>query len=101
MNGYVTGFIEAFDKHWNIALKDVQQVCKRKKLHYWSTADCDSGNESVSVDCMRRLKQLGLKIPETAVKSINRKFAECTRFVPQLFVRGEQVVIVTLDKSVA
>jgi len=31
IRGYLTGFVEAFDKHWNLALRDVDEVFYRKK----------------------------------------------------------------------
>lgn len=102
INGYVSGFVEAYDKHWNIALSNVVHVWKRKKPHFCTTSmstntnDDDADGQSMN-ECMRRLQRLGLNVPKINVKSINRKYAECTRSVPQLVVRGEHIAIVYLD----
>lgn len=48
-------------------------------------------------DCLHKLKQLKIQFPTVLVKSLNRKYVECTRQVPQLMVRGEQVAVVMLD----
>lgn len=97
-------------------MSDVLHVWKRKKLHYCATAiepnkfcytdednnngDGSSGNNNESdpttVDCVERLKLLGIEIPEIKVKSLNRKYVECTRHVSQLVIRGEQIAIITL-----
>lgn len=79
----------------------MQHIWKRKKLHYWSTAnnDNDDGESSTAIDCVKRLEKLGIKIPEMRVKSINRKYVECSRHVKQLFVRGEQIAVITLDET--
>lgn len=50
-------------------------------------------------DCSQKLKKLKLQFPIVHVKSLNRKYVECTRKVPQLMVRGEQVAVVMLDVS--
>lgn len=104
INGYVTGFVEAYDKHWNIALSNVVHVWKRMKPHFCTTpmstnthGDADDG-QSMN-ECMRRLQRLGINVPAINVKSINRKFAECTRSVPQLVVRGEHIAIIYSDVS--
>lgn len=94
--GYVTGFVEAYDKHWNIALSTVVHVWKRRKPHFCTTPMPTNKNDddrSMS-ECMRRLQRLGVNVPKINAKSINRKFAECTRSVPQLVVRGEQIAII-------
>lgn len=102
INGHVTGFVEAYDKHWNIVLSNVVHVWKRKKPHFCTTSMSsnmhDDAYDGNSIDeCLRRLQRLGINVPAINVKSINRKFAECTRNIPQLLVRGEQIAVVHLD----
>ena len=93
--------MEAFDKHWNIALSDVREVWRRKKLHYWSTVDFAAGDDSPERDetdkCASMLRELGIHVPEVKVRSLNRKYVECSRRVDQMLIRGEQVVLITTD----
>lgn len=42
---------------------------------------------------------MGIKVPEISTKSINRKNVECTRKIPQLMIRGEDIVLIGEDKS--
>lgn len=78
-------------------LLDVYEVWKRRKLHQWTTAltNIETNTTDQTKICLDRLKSLNIKIPETKIKSINRKFAECSRHIPQLLIRGEQIVIIT------
>lgn len=95
IRGTVTGFIEAFDKHLNIVLVDCIEVWKRRKFKF-------SDNNVVlgpPQDCSNLLKSMGIKIPKITTKSINRKKVECTRRIPQLMLRGEEVVLVSEDQS--
>lgn len=89
LRGFVTGFLISFDKHWNILLRDVHETWKKRKYKYDENKFC--GEPS---DCSKRLKQLGITLPLTKVKSLNRKNVELSRNISQLLIRGEQVVIV-------
>lgn len=36
-------------------------------------------------------------MPKIEVKSLNRKYVQCIRNVPQLLVRGEQVILIQIE----
>lgn len=90
--------MEAFDKHWNLVLMDVEHVWKRKKLHYCPAAtNFDEHEDEEEFDiCMAKLKSLKISLPFVHVKSINRKIAECKRHIDQLVIRGEQIALISL-----
>lgn len=94
VRGTITGFIEAFDKHWNVAVVDVEEQWRRRKVCV-SESNVIFGN-TLPVDvALRKLEKMGISVPEMqSVKSVNRKYVELTRKVPQLLVRGEQVVLI-------
>lgn len=81
-----------------MVLTDVQEVWKRRKLHYCHNADIGHTPDSEQI-CLARLRSLNIDLPQTMVKSLNRKFVECTRHVPQLMIRGEQIALITVDCS--
>jgi small nuclear ribonucleoprotein (snRNP)-like protein len=95
IRGFVTGYIELFDKHFNIALTDCFEKWKRRK-YCFSENKVSHGEPQ---DCSEMLAKLGISLPETEVKSLNRKYVEISRKVPQLLIRGEQVVLITLDQE--
>ncbi|XP_055314888.1 U7 snRNA-associated Sm-like protein LSm11 [Sitodiplosis mosellana] len=106
INGHVTGFIEAFDKHWNIVLTNVFEVWTRKKYHHTCKATTivnddndDTDAESQLKVCLQRLQHLNITIPSLNVKSINRKRVECSRNVQKLLIRGEQIATIILDTT--
>lgn len=74
-----------------------------------SNADADDNNDGNSANrndddelyavCMQRLKMLNIARPTIAVKSLNRKQVECSRNVPKLLIRGEQIATIILDQQ--
>ncbi|XP_055528906.1 U7 snRNA-associated Sm-like protein LSm11 [Wyeomyia smithii] len=96
VRGYVTGFVEIFDKQWNMALTDVFESWKRRKYRYSQNKVCALGEPT---DCSEQLRKMGIRVPDVSVKAIDRKYVQCTRRVPQIMIRGEQVVLVTPDPS--
>jgi len=94
IRGSISGFIEAFDKHFNIALVDCIEVWKRRKFGFSDNKVALLGPPE---DCSQLLHSMGIKVPEIATKSVNRKVVECTRKIPQLMVRGEDVILIGED----
>lgn len=101
VNGYITGKIEAFDKHWNISLTEVFEEWKRKKLHHSPqiVPDRKLSAEVIGKQCEQRLNSMNLKLPSTAIKSISRKFVTCSRRISKLLVRGEHIAFITLETN--
>ncbi|KAH8237058.1 hypothetical protein KR038_003467, partial [Drosophila bunnanda] len=91
VGGSVEGELLAFDKQWNLLLRNATEIWKRRKHNYGQQNICDT-----PVDCSDRLKELGITPPQMQVKSVNRKNVEITRDLPQVLIRGENVVIVSL-----
>ncbi|XP_020814953.1 U7 snRNA-associated Sm-like protein LSm11 [Drosophila serrata] len=91
MGGSVEGELLAFDKQWNLLLRNATETWKRRKFSYGHQNICDT-----PVDCSDRLKELGITLPRMQVKSLNRKNVEIIRELPQVLIRGENVVLVNL-----
>ncbi|XP_016973991.1 U7 snRNA-associated Sm-like protein LSm11 [Drosophila rhopaloa] len=91
IGGTVEGELVAFDKQWNLLLKKATETWKRRKYNYGEQNICDT-----PVDCTDRLRELGITYPKTQVKSLNRKNVEIKRDLPQILIRGENVVLVSL-----
>lgn len=96
VRGFITGFIEAFDKHLNIALVDCTEQWKRRKYKFSENKVALLGEPK---DCSELLARMGIEIPQIATKSIDRKNVQCSRKIPQLIVRGEEVILIGEDKE--
>lgn len=93
--GFITGFIVAFDKHFNIALNDCIEVWTRRKFKFSESKIALKMPE----DCSELLKAMGIKVPVISTKSLDRKRVQCTRKFPQLMIRGEEVILVAEDRE--
>ncbi|XP_017066707.1 U7 snRNA-associated Sm-like protein LSm11 [Drosophila eugracilis] len=91
LGGSVEGELVAFDKQWNLLLRKATETWKRRKYNYGEQNICDT-----PVDCTDRLRELGISLPKTQVKSLDRKNVELKRELPQILIRGENVVLVSL-----
>lgn len=96
IRGFIIGTIVAFDKHYNLALTDCTETWTRRKFKF---SEAKTSLPNPPKDCSELLKKLGIEIPEINVKSLNRKYVECTRKIGQLMVRGEDVILVREFKS--
>lgn len=87
VRGVATGFIAAFDKHWNLALTDVEEQFTRKR--------------SKKVPALgQSLKEVQLKewrVGESLVRlvQVKKKVEICVRHVPQVLLRGEHIIMVS------
>ncbi|XP_041773235.1 U7 snRNA-associated Sm-like protein LSm11 [Anopheles merus] len=97
VRGHVSGVLELFDKHWNLALSDVCETWTRRKYRYSENRQHPDSMEAPR-DCSERLRRLGIVLPELKVRPADgKKNVIITRKVPQLLVKGEMVVLVTLE----
>lgn len=90
VRGVATGFIVAFDKHWNLALKDVEEQFTRRRTSKVPALGQDKESERSGK------KGREEKIGESVVRVVQvlRKVEICVRHVPQVLLRGEHVVMV-------
>jgi small nuclear ribonucleoprotein (snRNP)-like protein len=96
VRGFITGIIEAFDKHLNIALVDCIEQWKRRKYKFSENKVAMLGEPK---DCSELLARMRIEIPKIITKSIDRKNVQCTRKIAQLMVRGEEVILIGEDKD--
>ncbi|XP_058066264.1 U7 snRNA-associated Sm-like protein LSm11 [Anopheles bellator] len=99
VGGHVSGIIELFDRHWNLAISDVEESWSRRKFRYSANRVAGLGEPQ---DCSDRLRQLGITLPTVKVceQQNNKKYVICTRALPQLLVKGDHVVLVTPEPAV-
>ncbi|XP_013115569.1 U7 snRNA-associated Sm-like protein LSm11, partial [Stomoxys calcitrans] len=91
IKGYIEGTLLMFDRHWNLLLANVLECYSHRKHKY---AQDNIVLPKETYDCTSSLRQLGIQMPKQTIKSLNRKTIQIQRQLPQIFLRGEQVVLV-------
>lgn len=86
VRGIATGFLAAFDKHWNMALTDVEEQFTRRRSRKVPAL----GQEVADVEIRE------WRVGESVVRVVKRKkkVDVCVRHVPQVLLRGEHVAMV-------
>ncbi|KAI5637357.1 LSM domain-containing protein [Phthorimaea operculella] len=90
IRGYLHATLVAFDKQWNLALSDVLEVWKRKgpkkrKVPPGLGTPVPKGSAAKISP-----------VPEITETPLGKGVWECTRYIPQLMVRGEHVVLINV-----
>ncbi|SPP75746.1 U7 snRNA-associated Sm-like protein LSm11 [Drosophila guanche] len=91
IGGSVVGELVAYDKQWNLLLRNATETWQRRKYNYGEQKICGA-----PIDCTERLRDLGIALPAVEVKSLNRKNVQIVRHLPQILIRGENVVLLSL-----
>ncbi|XP_065199777.1 U7 snRNA-associated Sm-like protein LSm11 [Planococcus citri] len=114
VRGFCVGFIVAFDKHMNLVLKDVFETWTRKRKRKLLFLDAVSETESATEEFKdlnilstrseqsekhNQRKKLNESKPKVVVRKRLKRKEICERHIDQILIRGEQIVIVTLDTN--
>lgn len=94
-----SGFLVAFDKHWNLALSDVDEEFTRKRSR---KTYCVAGPSGADTAKTRKRKLVPADLPLEVrtggsvlrIVKIRGKFEVCVRHAAQVLLRGEHVVMV-------
>lgn len=87
VRGVASGFIAAFDKHWNLALTDVEEQFTRKR----------SKKVPALGQTLVEKESKEWRIGDSLVRliQVKKKVEICVRHVPQVLLRGEHVIMVS------
>ncbi|KAJ8734450.1 hypothetical protein PYW08_013700 [Mythimna loreyi] len=89
VRGVLHATVVAFDKQWNLALSDVQEIWQRKekkgKVLPGPGTPVPKGTAATISP-----------VPEVTKTPLGKGVWECRRSIPQLMVRGEHVVLINL-----
>jgi len=91
IRGFATGFIVAFDKHWNLALTDVDEQFNRHRSRKTYLTSGKSVKKLLPSDLPVEIR-VGSSVMR--VVRIQGKYEVCVRHVPQVLLRGEHVAMV-------
>ncbi|KAF0300127.1 U7 snRNA-associated Sm-like protein LSm11 [Amphibalanus amphitrite] len=96
VRGVLTGYIVAFDKHWNLCLEDVDEVYQKKVRR----KSCFLGDpDDVQLDYQPGPTDPRLRPRGEAPGQRRPVFETGRRHVNQLFVRGDNVVLVAAEDT--
>ena len=89
IRGTCVGFLVAYDKHWNLAMIDVDETFNRPRYRKPEVHMNDNNSSS---------RTSTEKVGESIVRVIKtrRNTEMCQRHVPQIVLRGEQVALVQI-----
>jgi len=102
VRGVATGFIAAFDKHWNLALTDVDEQFTRRRSRKAPVLGGDKPSTgSVGEQGLPGPNLREWRVGESTFRiiKVKKKVEIITRHVPQVLLRGEHVVMVSPEET--
>ena len=84
--GFMEGVLIAYDKHWNLALADVDETYSRPRHR---KPEYDNGKKVEKSLQPERMGQSVIRIVKT-----RRNTELCQRHIPQIVLRGEHVILI-------
>jgi len=96
VRGVMTGFIVAFDKHWNLALTDVDEQFSRRRARKVAVK---GGTEPRTGQADSEQREFKVGDSQFRIIKVKKKVEICVRHTPQVLLRGEHVVMVSRDTN--
>lgn len=96
VRGVMTGFIVAFDKHWNLALTDVDEQFSRRRARKVAVK---GGTEPRTGQADGEQREFKVGDSQFRIIKVKKKVEICVRHTPQVLLRGEHVVMVSRDTN--